>query len=81
MMKVKARYNNFCLSNSIYQVMLFIVIVFCTSCEDWLHEEEISIGKITNYNQLKSATDGVYGALAENFYFIGSFQYANVKGD
>ena len=60
-------------------LFLFCIVLF-SDCKKIMHEEETSIGKITNYEQLVSATDGVYGRLADviNSY---DFYYANVKGD
>ena len=56
------------------------------SCEKILHEEDISIGKIENYDQLVYAAGGVYGELAWVFSpnFIDNHRgiyAANIKGD
>ena len=47
-----------------------------------MHEENTSIGEITNYDQLLLATGGVYGMLSESF-FGDRYNYypANIKGD
>ncbi len=56
-----------------------IVLIF-TNCQKLLHPEEISIGKITNFDQLVSATDGLYGSIAHTVNNEG-FYVANLKGD
>jgi starch-binding outer membrane protein, SusD/RagB family len=45
-----------------------------------MHPEEISIGKIENYEMLVSATEGVYGSLADVMNEIYAYD-ANLKGD
>jgi hypothetical protein len=45
-----------------------------------MHPEEISIGKIENYDMLVSATEGIYGSLADFMGEIHSFE-PNIKGD
>jgi len=68
-------------SFSTYLFPLFFIFSF-TSCESFLHEEEISIGSITNYDQLLTATGGLYGMLTETFFGGRNYYYpANVKGD
>jgi hypothetical protein len=56
-----------------------IVLIFA-NCQKMLHPEEISIGKITNFDQLVSATDGLYGSIAHAVNNEG-FYVANLKGD
>ncbi len=66
------------------KLIVLILVLFTTSCEDLLHEEEISIGEIQNYDQLLLASGGVYGVLAESFfggYGRYCFYNANLKGD
>jgi hypothetical protein len=58
----------------------FLVIIMLTACEKLFHEEAISIGKIKNYEELLTATCGVYGALV-NAVSENSFYSANIKGD
>lgn len=57
-----------------------ILLVLSTGCKKIMHEEEISIGKITSYDQLVSATGGVYGSIA-NILSADDYCYANIKGD
>jgi len=61
-------------------IVLFIILYLLSSCENLFHPEEISIGEIQNYDQLLTATGGVYGKLAEtiNEHFIYRI---NVRGD
>lgn len=60
-------------------LFLYTIILLLAGCKKLMHEEEISIGKITSYDQLVSATGGVYGMLASmlkrNYYRI------NLNGD
>lgn len=66
------------------QVIIFSIFLFMiTSCEKVFHPEEISIGKIEDYDELVSAAGGVYGCLAKAFNNSGgnSFYAANLKGD
>ncbi len=59
------------------------------ACEKLFHEEELSITKITSYEQLLEATQGVYGQLAYSFFYNlsnyeqGCLSYflPNIKGD
>jgi starch-binding outer membrane protein, SusD/RagB family len=46
---------------------IFYLIVFFSfiGCEKLMHKEEISIGKIADYDQLNEAVTGVYGKLAD----------------
>jgi starch-binding outer membrane protein, SusD/RagB family len=63
-------------------LMLLALILLCSDCKKILHEEEISIGKITNYDQLLNATGGVYGILTKAFFGDRNYFYnANLKGD
>jgi hypothetical protein len=66
-------------------VILILLLVVFTGCEKIQHPEEISIGKIENYDQLVTAVGGVYGELAKAFnltLFSGlGFYAANLKGD
>jgi len=73
------------------RIILFSLFLFSVAaCEKILHPEEISIGKIESYEELVSATEGVYGKLAKAFnggrnfiintYGVG-FYAANLKGD
>ncbi len=71
------------------RIILFSLFLFSVAaCEKILHPEEISIGKIESYEELVSATEGVYGKLAKafnggsNLVTIGRGFYAtNMKGD
>jgi hypothetical protein len=58
--------------------LLLLNLLF--GCKKIFHNEEISVGKITNYQQLVLAVGGVYGSLA-NALYDKSFYFANVKGD
>jgi starch-binding outer membrane protein, SusD/RagB family len=63
------------------RIIYFILpVVFLTGCDSILHEEEISVGKIENYDQLVEAAGGVYGELLSAMY-DRSFYEANAKGD
>ena len=63
------------------KILLFtLLVLFFTNCQKILHPEEISIGKIQNYNQLVSATNGLYGTLA-NAISDNNFYTPNLKGD
>ncbi len=63
------------------KILLFtLMVLFFTNCQKILHPEDISIGKIQNYNQLVSATNGLYGALA-NAISDNNFYTPNLKGD
>jgi len=63
------------------QKLICIIWIFSIcSCENLFHPEEISIGDIKNYNELITATGGVYGKLAAAF--TESYVYmVNLKGD
>ncbi|MGD2034244.1 MAG: RagB/SusD family nutrient uptake outer membrane protein [Bacteroidales bacterium] len=63
--------------------LLFILLILFAACEDVFHEEETSVGKIDSYDELISATNGVYGKLAEAFNCSGGvgFYNPNIKGD
>jgi hypothetical protein len=68
------------------RIILFSLFLFLVAaCEKILHPEEISIGKIESYEELVSATEGVYGKLANAFgspHKLGlGFYAANLKGD
>ncbi len=60
---------------------LLLLLIFFTNCQKLFHPEEISIGKITNYDQLVSATDGVYASLTLPLFYSIDFYSANLKGD
>ena len=67
-------------------LQIILILLISDGCNKIQHPEEISIGKIENYDQLLSATAGVYGKLARAFTWEnihgGSGMYAvNVKGD
>jgi starch-binding outer membrane protein, SusD/RagB family len=63
-------------------LMLFLIMAFLLAgCRKMLHEEEISIGKITSYDMLQSAVGGVYSKLALPLYYYDEFYIANIKGD
>lgn len=63
------------------RILYFIVLLgFLAGCESIFHNEDSSIGKIENYNDLLTATGGVYGSLADALSEKG-FYCANVKGD
>ncbi len=64
-------------------ISLSLLLILFTSCKKIMHEEEISIGKITSYEQLQTATGGVYGMLAKPFFsdYFHNFYIANLKGD
>jgi starch-binding outer membrane protein, SusD/RagB family len=62
-------------------ILLFILVFLSTpGCEKIMHPEEISIGKIEDYGSLVSATEGVYGILANFMGYKGAYQQ-NVKAD
>ncbi len=65
------------------RILFYSVFIFLfAACEKFLHEEKISIGKITNYEQLKVAAGGVYGILKKTFFGDRFYFYnANLKGD
>jgi len=62
---------------------IVLAVILLSSCEKIFHPEEISIGTIENFEELVSATNGVYGKLAEaiNNSSGKSFYSANLKGD
>jgi starch-binding outer membrane protein, SusD/RagB family len=65
-------------------LIFFLNIIFLfAGCRKMFHEEEISIGKITSYDQLISAVGGVYADLASPLYrdYSYSFYSPNLKGD
>lgn len=77
---LKRKYS-FKITGQIYLFGLYILFSI-TSCESLLHEEEISIGKIENYEQLVTATGGLHGMLTESFFGDRYIYYpANIKGD
>jgi hypothetical protein len=57
-----------------------LLVLFFTNCQKMLRPEETSIGKITSYDQLVSATNGLYGALAK-IVAEGDLYIPNLKGD
>ncbi len=61
-------------------VLFLIILILLTDCKKLLHEEKISIGRITSYEQLVNAVGGVYGSMVNNFKDNG-FYDANIKGD
>jgi starch-binding outer membrane protein, SusD/RagB family len=66
------------------QILVLSIFIFLfTSCEKFLHEEEISVGLIASYDQLEIAAGGVYGMLNETFFGEDyySFYSVNLKGD
>jgi starch-binding outer membrane protein, SusD/RagB family len=57
-----------------------LLLLILPACEKLMHPEEISIGKIENYNMLVSAAEGVYGSL-DDVMTDNSAYHANLKGD
>lgn len=80
-MKSLSTYNSYFTVKNIRQLFfLYFVFVIVSGCEKFMHSEEISIGKIKDFNMLVSATEGVYGNLA--FLMGQKYAYgANLKGD
>jgi starch-binding outer membrane protein, SusD/RagB family len=56
-------------------ITLFVVI---SGCEKIMHPEESSFGNISNYDELCSSVDGVYGQLA---IYIKHYDEISLKGD
>jgi hypothetical protein len=55
---------------------IITIALILTSCKKFMHDEEVSLAKISNYNQLTDAVGGVYGMLAGAINLS-----ANEKGD
>jgi starch-binding outer membrane protein, SusD/RagB family len=68
---------------SMKRIILYsLIILIPVACKKFLHEEEISIGKIENYDQMVYAAGGVYGGLANSLLRSTSNFYApNMNGD
>ncbi len=61
-------------------VLLFFLCM--VSCNEYFHEEELSIAIIDDYQDLVMATTGVYGKLAETSISLNEGFYSpNIKGD
>ncbi len=64
------------------KIIIFpILVLFFTNCQKILRPEETSISKITNYDQLVAATNGLYGTLASAISDYFDFYAANLKAD
>ena len=62
-------------------VMFLAPVLLITSCTKLLHKEDISIGRIENYDQLLGAVAGVYGRMDRAVNLRTGFYGANLKGD
>ena len=70
--------------------MVIIILSALSGCTRIMHQEDVSIGKIESYDRLVTATNGLYGKLAEAFNsyetnswtpYGFSLYIANAKGD